>query len=60
VLKGLNIGGPILLPPVEDLPLLACSLMAAEKAAAKKLAEKYSQTALEDAAPIQMIGSGQT
>jgi formamidase len=58
VLKGLNIGGPILLPPVEDLPLLARPLTAAEKAAAKKLAEKYGQAALEDAVPIQMVGSG--
>ena len=58
VLKGLNIGGPMLLPPVEDLPLLARPLTAAEKAAAKKLAEKYGQAALEDAVPIQMVGSG--
>jgi hypothetical protein len=34
------------------------ALTAAEKAAAKKLAEKYGQAALEDAAPIQMVGSG--
>jgi len=58
VLKGLRIGGPILLPPVKDLPHLARPLTAGEKKAAKNLAKKFGQTALEDAAPIQMVGSG--
>ena len=58
VLKGLKIGGPILLPPVQDLPHLARPLTAAEKTAVKSLAKKFGQTALEDAAPIQMVGSG--
>jgi len=58
VLKGLKIGGPILLPPAGDLPHLACPLKATEKKAAKELAKKYGQTALEEAAPIQMVGSG--
>jgi acetamidase/formamidase len=58
VLKGLNIGGPILLPPVEDLPYLGRPFTPAEKEAAKNLADKFGQGMLEDAAPIQMVGSG--
>lgn len=58
VLKGLRIGGPILLPPVEDLPYLARPLTAAEKEAAKRMAEKFGQATLEELAPIQMVGSG--
>jgi acetamidase/formamidase len=58
VLKGLKIGGPILLPPAADLPHLARPLKAAEKKAAKELAKKFGQAVLEDAAPIQMVGSG--
>jgi len=58
VLKGLKIGGPILLPPVKDLPHLARPLTAAEKTKAKSLAKKFGQTALEDTVPIQMVGSG--
>jgi formamidase len=58
VLKGLTIGGPILLPPAEDLPVLARPLSRAEREAAKRLAEKHGQAVLEEAAPIQMVGSG--
>jgi formamidase len=58
VLKGLSIAGPILLPPVEDLPHLARPHTKAEKKAAKRLAEKYRQTTLEKAAPLQVVGSG--
>ncbi len=58
VLKGLKIGGPILLPRLEDLPYLARPLVSAEKEAARRLAERFGQDVLEDAAPIQMVGSG--
>lgn len=58
VLKGLKIGGPILLPPAQDLPHLARPFTAAEKKAAKNLGKKFGQTTVEDAAPIQMVGSG--
>ncbi len=58
VLKGLKIGGPILLPPAKDLPHLARPFTAAEKKAARSLGKKFGQTTLEDAAPIQMVGSG--
>ncbi len=58
VLKGLKIGGPILLPRIEDLPHLARPLAPADKEAAKRLAERFGQSTLEEAAPIQMVGSG--
>jgi acetamidase/formamidase len=58
VLKGLKIDGPILLPRLEDLPHLARPLASAEKEAARRLADRFGQDVLEDAAPIQMVGSG--
>jgi formamidase len=58
VLKGLKIDGPILLPRLEDLPHLARPFAFAEKEAARRLADRFGQDALEDAAPIQMVGSG--
>ncbi len=57
VIKGLTIDGPILLPPKEDLPLLAQPLTAAERAQAQALAKQHG-VALEDVAPIQVVGSG--
>lgn len=58
LLKGLYIGGPLLLPPVEDLPPLARPLRPAEREAARRLAERFGQSILEEGAPIQMVGSG--
>jgi formamidase len=58
VLKGLKIDGPILLPRLEDLPHLARPFASAEKEAARRLADRFGQDVLEDAAPIQMVGSG--
>lgn len=58
VQKGLDIGGPLLLPRVEDLPYLARPFSAAEKKAANNLADTYGQGQLEETAPIQMLGSG--
>jgi len=58
LLKGLGIGGPLLLPAAEDLPHLARPLTSAEKEAARQLADKFGQSMLEDTAPIQMVGSG--
>ncbi len=58
LLKGLYTEGPILLPPMEDLPPLARPLRPAEREAARRLAERFGQHILEDAAPIQMVGSG--
>ncbi len=58
LLKDLKIGGPILLPPVEDLPHLARPLTRSEREAATRLAGTFGQEMLEEAAPIQMVGSG--
>jgi formamidase len=58
VLKGLGIDGPLLLPPVEDLPYLARPFTPDENDAAGRLADKYGQSTVEQAAPIQMVGSG--
>jgi formamidase len=58
LLKGLKLDGPILLPPTEDLPYLARPLGPAEWEAARRLAGKFGQDLLEEAAPIQMVGSG--
>ncbi len=58
LIKGLGNDGPILLPPVEDLPYLARPLTDAQKKAARRLAEEIGQDVLEEAAPIQMVGSG--
>jgi acetamidase/formamidase len=58
LLKGLKLDGPILLPPAEDLPYLARPLDPAEREAARRLAGKFGQDLVEEAAPIQMVGSG--
>jgi formamidase len=58
VIKSLKLDGPILLPPIEDLPLLARPMKASEVKAAQVLAKKYNQGTLEQAAPIQVVGTG--
>ena len=59
LLKGLPIGGPILLPPLEDLPPLARPLSAEERAAVQELANTFGQTVVEeDSGPLQMVGTG--
>ncbi|HSO14099.1 MAG TPA: acetamidase/formamidase family protein [Anaerolineales bacterium] len=58
VLKGLNIDGPILFPVVDDLPFLARPLSAAEKAKAMHVARQWGLEALEESAPISVIGTG--
>lgn len=57
VVKGLAIDGPILLPPAEDLPLIAKPYTVDEWNKAKFLSERYG-IKLEDSAPIQVIGTG--
>lgn len=58
VIKGLGNDGPILLPPAEDLPFLARPYTPPEREAAQRLAELYGQSFIEEAAPVQVIGSG--
>jgi acetamidase/formamidase len=58
VIKGLSLDGPLLLPPAEDLPILARPFSADEVERAKQLAEA-NRTMLEGAVlPIQVLGSG--
>jgi acetamidase/formamidase len=58
VLKNFPIDGPILLPVVEDLPFLAKPLSAEEKARALAIAKQWGLDALEESAPISVIGTG--
>ncbi len=58
VIKDLSLDGPILLPPIEDLPFLARPFSSAEIARAKALAEA-NRTVLEGPVlPLQFLGSG--
>ncbi len=58
VIKGLALDGPILLPPVEDLPFLAKPFTADEVARGRRLAEA-NKTRLEGPVlPVQVLGSG--
>jgi acetamidase/formamidase len=58
VIRGLALEGPILLPPVDDLPFLARPFSADEVARGRQLAEQ-NQTRLEGPVlPIQVLGSG--
>ena len=58
VIKGLNLNGPILLPPVEDLPFLLRPFTEDEVRRAKTLAEQ-NYTVLEGPVlPMQFLGSG--
>jgi acetamidase/formamidase len=58
LIKGLAIEGPVLLPVVEDLPYLARPLSVAEKAKALAVARQWGMEALEESAPISVIGTG--
>jgi formamidase len=57
VIKGLTLDGPILLPPEEDLPLLAKPLTKDELENGRKMAAQYG-VELQDVAPIQVVGTG--
>ena len=58
VIKGLAIDGPILLPVEEDLPFLAKPLTSAERQRAEQIAAAWDVPALEESAPISVIGTG--
>jgi len=58
VIKGLNLEGPLLIPPEEDLPILARPIGESERKTAEALGNKHQQKLLEKAAPIQVVGSG--
>ncbi len=58
LIKGLSIDGPLLLPVVEDLPFLARPLSADERRRAEEVAQAWGIGAIEESAPISVIGSG--
>jgi acetamidase/formamidase len=58
VIKGLELDGPILLPPAEDLPFLARPFSADEVSRAKALAEANGTTLEGPMLPVQVLGSG--
>jgi formamidase len=58
LIKNLNLDGPILLPPEEDLPILARPIKESGSKAAQTLGSKYGQKILEKTAPVQVIGTG--
>lgn len=60
VIKGLELGGPLLLPNEEDLPHIAKPYTDAEREAGEALATEYDVDDLHDALPVQFIGSGAT
>ncbi|MGM0590520.1 MAG: acetamidase/formamidase family protein [Halobacteriota archaeon] len=60
VIKGLDLPGPLLLPNQEDLPHIAKPYTETERETGDVLAEEYGVGALDDAGPIQIIGSGAT
>ena len=57
VLKGVRIGGPVLLPLEEDLPYLAKPLSCHERHSLKRLSEDWG-VGVEEDAPICFIGTG--
>ncbi|HEX6921890.1 MAG TPA: acetamidase/formamidase family protein [Actinomycetes bacterium] len=58
VVKALALDGPLLLPPVEDLPFLARPFSADEVARGKVLAEANATTLEGPVLPVQVLGSG--
>jgi formamidase len=58
LLKGLAIDGPLLFPLTDDLPFLARPLSAEERGRAEALAREWGLDALEESAPISVIGTG--
>lgn len=58
VLKGVNIGGPLLLPVEEDLPYLAKPFTEKERVQALQLAKSWNIEELEESYPVSFIGTG--
>lgn len=58
VIKGLKLDGPILLPPIDDLPFLARPFSHDEISRAKVLAHANATSLEGPVLPIQILGSG--
>ncbi len=57
VVKDYPIDGPVLFPLVADLPPIARPFSAAERAKAERLAKTWGVGAIEESAPISVIGT---
>ena len=60
VIEGLDVDGPLLLPNPEDLPHVSAPYADEELEAARAIAADRSVNLVEDAGPIQIIGTGAT
>lgn len=58
VIKGLKLDGPILLPPLEDLPFLVRPFTSDEVGRARTLAEENNTSLEGPVLPLQILGSG--
>jgi len=58
VLQRIQIDGPVLFPPAEDLPFLAQPLSREERMRALALGRRYGVEQLEESLPISVIGTG--
>ena len=58
VLKGRRVEGPVLLPNTSDLPPLARPLSTRERRRAEALARTWGLPAIEETAPISVVGTG--
>lgn len=58
VVKNRELQGPVLFPLLEDLPYLARPFNAEERSRAHNLAQKWDLSAVEESAPISVIGTG--
>lgn len=58
VIKGLTLEGPILLPPLEDLPFLVRPFTSDEVSRAKTLAQQNNTNLEGPVLPLQILGSG--
>lgn len=57
VIKGLRLDGPIVLPPVDDLPKIVGPRTPTQLQAARAVAEAYGFALEEDVLPIQVVGT---
>ena len=60
VIEGLDLDGPLLLPNPEDLPHISAPYADEELEAARAIAADRGVDLVEDAGPIQIIGTGAT
>ena len=58
VLKGCQVEGPVLLPNTSDLPPLARPFSTRERRRAEALARMWGLPAIEETAPISVVGTG--